>query len=109
MTTTTVVSSPAKQAVFCSIVSVRRHCEGRYTKHEFDNRVRVDREDNIPPNRASWPKSGERWFLMSKSAASRIAGETPFLKPGNHEDHIDGGISEARPTETEYFAEGPRW
>lgn len=96
MATTMIVSSLPEQTVFCSIDSVRRHCWGRYRKHEFDNYVYVGYDDIVPMVRASCPKGVERFLI------------NPHRKAHKGADDIGKGISDARATEDEWRPQGSR-
>jgi hypothetical protein len=107
MTTTAIVSLLAKQAVFCSTVSIRRDLQGRYRKHKFDNHVYVDYADIIHPIRELL-LTGDEGFLMPLLPASRIESDNPLRELGKGAGDIVRGISDARAPRTQYRLEGPR-
>lgn len=107
LATTMIVSSLPKQAVFCSINSVRRHCSGRYWKHEFDNYANVGYADFIPMIRALLPR-GDEWFLKVLPPASRTSWGNPFRKACKGAGDIGEGISDPGATEGEWHPQGSR-
>ncbi len=106
--TAAIAFSLAKQTVFCSMDSVRRHCGERYRKHKFDNHLNVHRGDIRLPIRASWPK-GDKRSVMSTLSTSRVACGNPSQKAAEHVGHIGREIPGIpAPEAIGRLLEGPR-